>query len=185
MKNVVIVAAVLAFSSSGAAAPSDPAEERAVAAVSALKVGLKKELEQAMAAGGIDNAIGVCRDRAPALATGIAKKYEVQVGRSSHNLRNPSNAPRAWVKPILAEWLKAPATERKPRVVSVTKSVVGYIEPIATGAFCLSCHGDVAPAVRTKIMAAYPNDQATGFKEGELRGVFWAEASSVTPSATP
>jgi len=163
------------------AAPAvDPAEERVVAAVSALKVGLKKELEQAMAAGGPDNALGVCRDRAPALATELATKYQVQVGRSSHKLRNPSNVPRAWVKPIIDEWLKTSAAERKPRVVSVSKNVVGYIEPIATGAFCLACHGEVPAATQAKIKALYPSDQATGFEEGDLRGVFWAEGSNIT-----
>jgi hypothetical protein len=40
-------------------------------------------------------------------------------------------------------------------------------------ATCLACHGSadtVAPAVRSAIRAAYHEDQATDFAEGDLRG---------------
>ncbi len=159
---------------------ADESTERATRAVNELKLTLKKELEQAMAAGGADNAITVCRERAPALAREIGQKHDVLVGRASHKLRSASNAPRPWVKPVLDEWLKAPAAERKPRVVSVSKAVVGYVEPIATQAACLSCHGEqVAESTRAKLRAAYPGDQALGFKEGDLRGLFWAEAKRI------
>jgi hypothetical protein len=39
--------------------------------------------------------------------------------------------------------------------------------------FCLACHGpadSIAPAVKQVITARYPNDQATGYAIGELRG---------------
>ncbi len=71
--------------------------ERVTRAVNELKVTLKKELEQAMAAGGPDNAIAVCRERAPALAREIGQKHDVLVGRASHKLRNSYNAPRSSV----------------------------------------------------------------------------------------
>ena len=159
---------------------ADEPTERATRAVNELKLTLKKELEQAMAAGGPDNAIAVCRERAPTLAREIGQKHDVLVGRSSHKLRSSSNALRPWVKPVLDEWLKTPAAERKPRVVSVSKEVVGYVEPIATQALCLSCHGEQVPeSTRAKIRAAYPGDQAIGFKEGDLRGLFWAEAKRI------
>jgi hypothetical protein len=155
--------------------------DRASLAVNELKIALKKELEQAMAAGGPDQAIAVCRERAPALAQEIGQKHNVLVGRSSHKLRSASNVARPWVKPVLDEWLKTPAADRKPRVVSVSKDVVGYVEPIVTQALCLSCHGEQVPeTTRGKIRAAYPTDQAIGFKEGDLRGLFWAEAKRVS-----
>ena len=38
---------------------------------------------------------------------------------------------------------------------------------------CLACHGsDIAPAVSKKIATLYPNDQATDFKLGDIRGAF-------------
>ncbi len=38
---------------------------------------------------------------------------------------------------------------------------------------CAACHGtDVKPDVKSEIDKLYPQDQATGFKPGELRGAF-------------
>ena len=38
---------------------------------------------------------------------------------------------------------------------------------------CLTCHGSsLQPELKAEILRLYPNDQATGFKPGELRGAF-------------
>jgi hypothetical protein len=38
---------------------------------------------------------------------------------------------------------------------------------------CLGCHGkNIAPEVQAKLDELYPEDQATGFSEGDLRGAF-------------
>jgi hypothetical protein len=161
------------------AAPATAAPEQATRAVNELKVTLKKELEQAMAAGGPENAIAVCQQRAPALAQEIGHKHDVLVGRTSHKVRNPDNAPRPWVKAVLDEWLEAPAGSWTPRVVSLDKGIVGYVEPIPMQGACVACHGEQTPEpLRTKIRTMYHDDRATGFKVGELRGVFWTEVKS-------
>ena len=47
------------------------------------------------------------------------------------------------------------------------------MKAIPTGEVCLKCHGsNVAPDVKAAIGELYPEDQATGFKAGELRGAF-------------
>ena len=47
------------------------------------------------------------------------------------------------------------------------------MKAIPTAALCLSCHGENIPAdVDAKLKELYPNDQARGFKEGQLRGAF-------------
>ncbi len=52
----------------------------------------------------------------------------------------------------------------------------GYAEPIWVQAPCLQCHGEhVAPSVDAAIRARYPADVARGFREGDFRGVFFAE----------
>jgi hypothetical protein len=41
------------------------------------------------------------------------------------------------------------------------------------------CHGpseSLAPDIKEKLATLYPQDQATGFSEGELRGWFWVES---------
>ena len=53
---------------------------------------------------------------------------------------------------------------------------MGYVEPIIMQPTCSLCHGvNIAPDVMAKIATLYPEDQAVGFRVGELRGVFWAE----------
>ncbi len=41
---------------------------------------------------------------------------------------------------------------------------------------CKQCHGArIKPDVKARLQALYPEDEATGFKKGELRGIFWAK----------
>ena len=43
-------------------------------------------------------------------------------------------------------------------------------------ALCLTCHGEsLQPEIATRINESYPEDEAAGFKTGDLRGVFWVE----------
>jgi hypothetical protein len=137
----------------------------------------KKELKLALQSGmqqGPIEAIGACRTLAP----GIAEKLSVDgvaVGRSSHRLRNPANAAPDWVAPILDAYVADPAS-RIPRTVDLADGRSGYVEPIMIMPMCLACHGEtLAPEMQAKLAELYPGDQATGFKDGDLRGVFWAE----------
>ena len=47
------------------------------------------------------------------------------------------------------------------------------MKAIPAGAVCLTCHGnDIDPELKAQIDAFYPEDRATGFKLGALRGAF-------------
>ena len=129
---------------------------------------LKSGLQQ-----GPDQAISVCQKKAPEIASGLSIDG-VEMGRSSHKLRNPDNAPPAWVSPVIEAYL-ADEAFIMPVALSAGEGRMGYIEPIRLKAApCLMCHGEtLAPAIAEKIDVLYPDDQATGFKEGDLRGVFW------------
>ena len=53
---------------------------------------------------------------------------------------------------------------------------------IATEPLCVACHGtEVAPEVRATILAHYPDDGATGFSLGDLRGALWVEVPAAVP----
>ncbi len=42
----------------------------------------------------------------------------------------------------------------------------------------MTCHGDtVDPGLKQKILALYPEDQAIGFRQGDMRGVFTLKKS--------
>lgn len=145
----------------------------------------KQQLKQALVAGlqqGPVSAISVCREQAPSIAADLSIEGIV-VGRSSHRLRNPSNAAPDWVVPVLDEWVGAGA-DRSPVVVALPGGRSGYVEAIETQPLCLACHGtSLAPEIAERIAADYPDDRATGFEVGDLRGVFWAEFPSASAAA--
>ncbi len=137
----------------------------------------KRDLQAALKQGlaqGPRHAIEACQLRAPEIAAAHAEDG-LRVGRTSHRLRNPANAPPAWTLPILDTY-RADPSNRAPRTVALPGGRTGYVEPIVTQALCLSCHGsELSPELAEHLAALYPDDRATGFAEGELRGVFWME----------
>ncbi len=158
----------------GAPAP-DPRFARAKAAAESLRAQLLAAVEAAVDARGVAGAVDVCRTTAPTL-TAAAQTATLTIGRTSARLRNGDNAPRAWVQPLLEELVKARPELRGARTTLLPDGALGVVLPIPAGPPCLKCHGvDVAPDVKAAIARHYPNDQATGFREGDLRGVFWVE----------
>ena len=138
---------------------------------------LKKDLKQALVSGmqkGPLHAIKVCKDKAPAILDSLAIEG-VQIGRTSHRLRNPANSGRDWVDTVLQAYLSE-ESDRAPRLVPLPNGRMGYVEPIVVQPLCLACHGkSLAPDIAAQIKEAYPEDEATGFDVGDLRGVYWAE----------
>ena len=135
----------------------------------------KRELMQALKKGlaqGPEEAVAACREQAPGIAARLSTEG-VEIGRASHRLRNPANRAPEWVAPLLQAYVDD-VSARAPRTVALAGGRTGYVEPIATKALCLTCHGEtLAPALAARIRALYPEDRAVGFREGELRGVFW------------
>lgn len=142
-----------------------------------LKETLTKALEQSPEA-----AIEVCAKKAPDIARAHSRDGVV-VGRSALKLRNPANAPPAWLGPVMEELARLPSATEGSKLVTLPDGRRGYAEPIWTGDQCVLCHGAaVPPALDAKLKAAYPRDAARGFKPGDFRGVFWAE---LPPPAAP
>ena len=120
------------------------------------------------------NAIEVCSEDAPAIAASLSVDG-VRMGRSSHKLRNPDNAPAEWLGPVIDAYASG-ERELAPVVVTLEEGRTGYAEPIRVQPLCLACHGTtLAPDVADRIKTLYPDDAATGFSDGDFRGVFWVE----------
>lgn len=159
-------------------ASTDPDVARAQAVLRPLKKRLMGEVMAAMKAGGPIKAIEVCQIKAPQITREVAPAG-MTIGRTSHKVRNPQNAPKEWHKPILALYQgkargQAPAFQK----TKLPDGSIGYAEPIYTGAPCLKCHGDdksIPPAVSALLAKTYPKDQAKGFAAGQFRGIFWVE----------
>lgn len=134
----------------------------------------KQQLMQALKQGmqeGAENAIDVCRLEAPAIAAATSGDG-VQIGRSSHRVRNPANAPIEWQQEAIDHYLGS--EDRQSMLVDLGEGQVGYMEPIMTAPMCLACHGsELSGEVTQALSEHYPDDQATGFAAGDLRGIFW------------
>jgi hypothetical protein len=144
----------------------------ALAAREAMFTALFAELSAAMAEGGPGAAIPVCADRAPQIAAETSAAYGVRIGRTSWKLRNPANAPPAWAEDAIA------GRPTEPAYFASDTGRLGALSPITVAAACLKCHGSpeqLAPGVGDQLAALYPEDRATGFREGDLRGWFWVE----------
>ena len=151
--------------------------EQASAGIAPFKKKLSEALTQAMSQGGPVAAIDVCSQEAQRLAA-EASSPNLTVGRSALKIRNPKNAARPWLTPVLSELAAMPSAEGAQRVVRIDAQHFGYAEAITLKPQCVTCHGrELAAPIAEKIKERYPDDHATGFEPGQLRGVFWAEVA--------
>jgi hypothetical protein len=170
--SLALAASLAACTASTPVSESEMA--RAAGALEPLKKELRKALKGALKEGGPEQAIEVCQLRAPEIAR-LTSTGGAVLGRTSHRVRNPENAPEAWMSVFLEEYLADPSDD-EPRAVRLASGDIGYVEPIRMKGICMQCHGDrIKPRVNARLQALYPEDEATGFKKGELRGMFWVK----------
>jgi Protein of unknown function (DUF3365) len=164
------------------AAQSDLTERTDAARAAAVDFGMTLigELQQAIAAGGPANAIGVCHVAAPRIAAGKSAAMRMTIGRTSLKLRQPDNKPDAWEMQQLLRFEERKAAGESPATIEFAEyvetggqRVFRYMKAIPTTQLCLACHGAaLAPEVAARLRELYPQDAATGFKVGDLRGAF-------------
>jgi hypothetical protein len=150
---------------------------RAEQAMNELQSALLAKLKAAMDGGGPAAAVEVCRTDARTIADAVARKQGIELGRTSHRLRNPANAPRPWARVVVEGSSAAKASSEQIRIVDLGDRV-GVLRPIGTAEACTRCHGaadEVRRHIGATLAAAYPEDRATGFAAGDLRGWMWAE----------
>lgn len=150
--------------------------EKADRAMEAFQTALRQELQSAMAKGGPVAAIVVCKEKAPQIAASLSAEHGVQLRRTSLRERNPANRPDAWERATLEEFLREKAAGKPLAQISAKRQEgdrLRYMRPIGTQALCTVCHGtNVAPSLAAALKEHYPQDRATGFTEGDIRGAF-------------
>jgi len=143
---------------------------RAAETLQPFKMQLMQALQGGMAEGAV-NAIDACRLQAPAIVEAVTPEGWA-LGRTSHRVRNSDNAPNAWQRHWINHYLAS--DDREPQVIELDGGDVAYVEPIMTAPMCGACHGsDLSSDVQAALVEHYPDDEATGFTAGELRGIFW------------
>jgi hypothetical protein len=141
---------------------------------------LKSILVENLKAGGPLQAVNVCSDTAAKLTAAFSEERDVKVKRFSYMNRNQDNYPANQEKEILNHFENLKNKEKLDvnshyfKSVDINgKTTVIYSKPIFIGAPCLNCHGNkdqVSSNVRAVIDEKYPNDKATNYKIGDLRG---------------
>jgi hypothetical protein len=145
-------------------------------AANALRTGLSQRLTAAIAEGGAEAAIDVCALEAMPLTDSIASATgAAELRRTSLRVRNPRNAPDAQDSAALHWFAELDAQEPRPvHLVQRDGEAYRYYSPLRIAPLCTQCHGPeetLSEPVRAALRQRYPDDRATGYAEGELRGL--------------
>lgn len=128
--------------------------------------------------GGAAAAIAVCADSAQ-VRTRRHGAEGVLVRRVGTRVRNPGNAPDSVEAVVLDAFAAAIAANRAmPDTAflaadSTGATMVRYLRAIRLQEFCIPCHGpadSIAAPVKRILATRYPDDRATGYAVGQLRG---------------
>ncbi len=174
-------AAPAAASAPTAAPAANPKVEETKALIKEFAGTLKGELEAAMKSGGSTQAIGVCKERAPAIAADLSARSGWEIGRVSLKPRNVRlDTPDAWQRRVLTRFDERQAAGEPVDTLAFAEMVKGdggtrfrFMKAIPTGEVCLACHGSaITPEVTAALDQAYPQDRARGYALGEVRGAF-------------
>ena len=138
---------------------------------------LKPELIATMTNGGPVQAIEVCAKRAPQIAAELSEKSGWDVSRVSLKARNSSTArPDDWEKDILEKFDQRAERGEDPEQIThyaLTKDEFRFMKAQPVESVCLNCHGaNMMPSVKQALKAHYPEDTATGYIPGQIRGAF-------------
>ena len=180
LTTLILTTALL---SSAAFADTSAVKEEGVKYIKMLGGTLKSQLQKKMK----EDPTGMA---AAAFCAGSADKITKKVNselpayasvrRTALKVRNEGNKPDAIDEKVMKEYTKA-IEEKKFNPKSAIKVVedgetARIYKPLLAKAVCLKCHGsNVSPEISELINKQYPADQATGFKEGDLRGVIVSE----------
>ena len=184
--QVAISLAVLLSASVVSAQPGPGPNQSAMQETRDIAAAMLKELGQtlqaAMADGGPENAIGVCKTQAPEIAMKLSMKHQLKVARVGTRARNPDmGVPNDWQTQALKQFETRLAKGDKPYDIEFIQLVksgsydleLRYAKPIVLQPMCTACHGtpeQISPEVKAKLDQLYPNDKAVNYKPGELRG---------------
>ncbi len=145
---------------------------------------LRKEL----AGGSVEKAIQACQKTAGTIERQFGKSYNATVQRISHRNRNPANLASSDEMKLIRQ-LKQKISMDSPTLHTFlssedkkTKTV--YLPILVAMPTCLKCHGsptkDIEPETLALLKKYYPQDRATGFRFGDIRGM-WKITFQKTP----
>ena len=160
-----------------------PVKQEGVKYIKMLGGALKKELKSHMKQdpSGLQ-ALAFCTGSADIITKEVNAKLPkyAKVRRTALKVRNdkvntPDETDMKVMEAYEAKIKEGKFSPKDIEVVTVGDTTRVY-KPLVTKKVCLKCHGtDLSPKISEALQSAYPHDHATGFKEGDLRGVIVAE----------
>jgi hypothetical protein len=141
------------------------------------KMALGGELKAAMERGGVAEAVGYCNLNAIDITQNVGEKYNATIKRVTDKPRNPANTANAQELAQMQKWQELIAAPTGQVLTSEeTETERHFYLPIKIDAFCTTCHGVPGETLTLEnqaiIAAKYPEDKATGYRVGDLRGLW-------------
>jgi len=176
MKKLYCLAGILLGSSlMGASLNNATALQTGESASMALVQKLGGELKGIMQKDGPVEAVNFCSKNAISLTHEVSKAHGVKMKRVTLQQRNPLNRPTPEEIDIMNTWMAAMAKTQQPTAVlmEVATGFTYYKPLVINNDVCLICLGtvDFTTPLGQALKASYPNDRATGYKMGDLRGM--------------
>lgn len=153
-------------------------------AIDRLAISMVNEVRSALRGGDPTDALDFCHLKALPTTPGeiisgmpriIAVKFTSLRIRSHENLPDASDKVALdYIDQALKNGSDAPEVVVQRIDIPDSQPEWRVYKPIAVLTSCLTCHGDPAdqsPRLRNKLQAMYPDDQSTGYKAHEWRGV--------------
>jgi cytochrome c2 len=134
---------------------------------------LGKNLMGAIQNEGVLHALQFCNVQAMPLTDSMSMVHNATVRRVSNKPRNPMNRANSEEEKHI-QYFQQLINEGKDPEPIVKEIATGYqfYYPIVTNDMCLKCHGTPEKEVALKIAELYPNDEAVGYGENQVRGIW-------------
>jgi len=162
-------------------AESSQQHQAAVDASQIFMQALGRAMKTEMKQNGPVAAIKVCTEMSPTIASEISRAKGWKVTRVGTRVRNPMlGMPDVWEQKVLANFQARADEGESLQSMSYSEWVdepngkaFRFMKAIGVKPVCLTCHGgpsDIPEPVKNILSERYPHDQATGYKQGDLRG---------------
>ena len=138
---------------------------------------LKPRLKQALHEGEPAHAIEICSKEAPRITKQLSESTHWSVKRVSLKPRNHNSAiPDRWERKVLHRFDKSRAAGADATTLTASHVENGrfrFMKAQPVEQLCLLCHGaEISTNIAAALKKHYPQDRATGYKPGDIRGAF-------------
>lgn len=139
---------------------------------------LSSKLKAQIMEGGVDQALPFCNENAIPITDSLSKLYDAKIERVALDYRNPKNKVIGYDENVYHEYTQELGNGKmvKPKLHTNENGQMVFYAPIVLKGQCVVCHGkpieEINETTLAKLNELYPEDNATGFAEGDLRGLW-------------